>query len=69
MNLPPLRTGSCRIGSHWYPAVIGRTEGLATPELFVCGSHIDRFVKALPPAELGSFLRQGIELRADGGTL
>jgi hypothetical protein len=68
MTLPPLRTGSCIIGRRRYPAIIGEAKG-TTLELFVCGLHVDRFIRTLPPAELREFLQRGIEVRADGGGL
>ena len=51
MKLPPLRTGTCLIGNHRYPAIVGKVQG-RTREMFVCGLHVDRFLGALPPAEL-----------------
>ena len=68
MTIPPLRTGSCVIGGRRYLAIVGEAKGM-TLELFVCGIHVDRFIKTLPPAELGQFLQQGISIQADGDDL
>jgi hypothetical protein len=68
MTLPPLRTGSCVIGSRRYPVIVGEAKGMI-PELFVCGLHVDRFIRTLPPAELRQFLQQGISIQEDGNEL
>ena len=65
MTLPPLRTGSCLIGGRRYPAIVGAAKGM-TLELFVCGVHVDRFLRTLPPEELRQFLEQGISIQESG---
>ena len=68
MKLPPLRTGTCLIGKHRYPAIVGKVQG-RTREMFVCGLHVERFLGGLPPEALRQLQAHGVSFRVDGNPL
>jgi len=51
MSYPPLRVGTVTLGKSTYPAIVGKTKG-GTREIFVCGEHIDRFLRRFRVDEL-----------------
>lgn len=53
MTLPPLRLASATVCGRRYPAIVGLVRGKRR-EIFICGEHIDRFLRRLSASELAT---------------
>lgn len=50
MTLPPLLRASATVCGRRYPAIVGLVKG-SRREIFICGEHIDRFLRRLSATE------------------
>ena len=64
MTLPPLLRASATVCGRRYPAIVGLVKG-SRREIFICGEHIDRFLRRLSATELTTVGSVHIETGGD----
>lgn len=66
MTLPPLRLASATACGRRYPAIVGLVRGKRR-EIFICGEHIDRFLRRFCDDELAGIA--SVRIDAHNATL